>query len=95
MLGLTSRAAEHAGPAQIATALREHWPIENDPHYLRDDTFAEDASRIRTGSGPRIMTSLRNLTIAVLRHAGYTNIAEGLRWASYNFTHPLSLLGLT
>ena len=25
---------------------------------------------------------------------GYTNIAEGLRWASYNFTNPLTLLGL-
>jgi hypothetical protein len=40
------------------------------------------------------MTSLRNLAIAVLCRAGYTNIAEGLRWASYNFTNPLTLLGL-
>ncbi|MCA1681987.1 MAG: ISAs1 family transposase, partial [Actinobacteria bacterium] len=58
-------------------------------------TFAEDASRIRTGSGPRIMASLRNLAIAVIRRAGYTNITEGLRWASYSFDHPLTLLGLT
>jgi hypothetical protein len=62
---------------------------------VRDVTFAEDTSRIRTGSGPRIMASLRNLAIAVLRRAGYTNIAEGLRWASYSFDHPLTLLGLT
>jgi hypothetical protein len=41
------------------------------------------------------MASLRNLTIAVLRRAGYTNIAEGLRWASYNFNNPLTLLGIT
>lgn len=95
MLGLTSRPAQRADPKQIATALREHWAIENGPHYVRDVTFAEDASRIRTGSGPRIMTSLRNLAIAVLRRAGYTNIAEGLRWASYSFNHPLTLLGLT
>ena len=95
MLGLTSRPAERANPKQIATALRRHWGIENGLHYVRDVTFAEDASRIRTGSGPRIMASLRNLAIAVLRRAGYTNIAEGLRWASYNFNHPLTLLGLT
>jgi hypothetical protein len=63
-------------------------------HHVRDVTFAENASRIRTRSGSRIMTSLRNLAIAVLRRAGYTNIAEGLRWASYNFTNPLTLLGL-
>ena len=95
VLGLTSRPAERANPEQIATALRGHWGIENGLHYMRDVTFAEDASRIRTGSGPRIMASLRNLAIAVLRRAGYTNIAEGLRWASYSFNHPLTLLGLT
>jgi len=39
------------------------------------------------------MTSLRNLAIAVLHHAGHTNIAEDLRWASYSFNNPLSLLG--
>ena len=63
-------------------------------HYVRDVTFAEDASRTRTVSGPRIMESLRNLAITVLRRAGHSNIAEGLRWASYNFDHPLSLLGI-
>jgi hypothetical protein len=61
--------------------------------YVRDVTFAEDTSRTRTG--PRIMASLRNLAIALIRRAGYTNIAEGLRWASYNFNHPLTLLSLT
>jgi hypothetical protein len=95
VLGLTSRPAQRADPEQIATALRGHWGIENGLHYVRDVTFAEDASRIRTGSGPRILASLRNLAIAVLRRAGYTNIAEGLRWASYSFDHPLTLLGLT
>jgi predicted transposase YbfD/YdcC len=95
VLGLTSRPAQRADPKQIATALRSHWSIENGLHYIRDVTFAEDASRVRTRSGPRIMASLRNLAIAVLRRAGYTNIAEGLRWASYSFDHPLTLLGLT
>jgi len=39
------------------------------------------------------MSSLRNLAIAVLRRAGYTNIAPGRRWAGYNVNHPLTLLG--
>ncbi|MGH3920911.1 MAG: ISAs1 family transposase, partial [Pseudonocardiaceae bacterium] len=95
VLGLTSRSATRADPHQIATALRRHWAIENGLHYVRDVTFAEDASRIRTRSGPRIMASLRNLAIAVLRKAGHTNIAQGLRWASYDFNHPLILLGIT
>ncbi|MGH3974353.1 MAG: ISAs1 family transposase, partial [Pseudonocardiaceae bacterium] len=95
VLGLTSRPAARADPHQIATALRGHWAIENGLHYVRDVTFAEDASRVRTDSGPRIMASLRNLAIAVLRKAGHTNIAQGLRWASYDFNHPLTLLGIT
>jgi hypothetical protein len=32
--------------------------------------------------------------VSSIRRAGYTNTAEGLRWASYNFTHPLTLLGI-
>jgi predicted transposase YbfD/YdcC len=95
VLGLTSRPATRADPPQIATAARRHWGIENGLHYVRDVTFTEDASRVRTRSGPRIMASLRNLAIAVLRKAGHINIAEGLRWASYSFAHPLTLLDLT
>jgi predicted transposase YbfD/YdcC len=95
VLGLTSPPATRADPQQIATALRGHWGIDNGLHYVRDVTFNEDASRIRTGAGPRIMASLRNLAIAVIRRAGHTNIAQRLRWASYDFNHPLTLLGLT
>jgi hypothetical protein len=58
---------------------RGHWSIENRSHYVRDVTFGEDASRIRKGSGPQIMASLRNAAIGLLRTAGVTNIAEGLR----------------
>ncbi|MBV9031064.1 MAG: hypothetical protein JO364_12335 [Pseudonocardiales bacterium] len=63
-------------------------PSTNSPWPAREDAF-----RVRTGSGPRIMSSLRNLAIAVLRRAGYTNIAPGRRWAGYNVNHPLTLLG--
>lgn len=94
VLGLTSRPATRADPQQIATALRGHWGIENGLHYVRDVTFNEDASRIRTGAGPRTMASLRNLAIAVIRRAGHTNIAQGLHWTSSDFNHPLTLLGL-
>jgi hypothetical protein len=38
-------------------------------------TFGEDASRVRTGSAPRAMATLRNLAIGFMRQAGWTNIA--------------------
>lgn len=40
-------------------------------------------------------TDATDPAIAVLCRAGHTNIAEGLRWVSYDFNHPLTLLGLT
>ena len=41
-------------------------------------TFAEDASRLRTGTAPRAMASLRNLVIGLLRGHGHRNIAAAL-----------------
>jgi hypothetical protein len=42
-------------------------------------TFAEDHSQIRTGNGPAVMASLRNLAISRHRLAGSTNIAAACR----------------
>jgi predicted transposase YbfD/YdcC len=39
-------------------------------HWFRDVTFAEDASQLRTGGAPQVMSSLRNLAIGVPSHAG-------------------------
>lgn len=48
-------------------------------HWVRDVTMGEDASRARTGGGPRLMASLRNLAISLLRPTGHTNIAKAIR----------------
>src|SRR5689334_25089027 len=37
---------------------------------VRDMDFDEDRSQIRTASGPRVMATLRNLAITILRLAG-------------------------
>jgi hypothetical protein len=57
-------------------------------------TFTEDASRVRTGTAPRAMATLRNLAIGALRLAGITNIAAGLRHISRDPARPLTLLGI-
>ncbi|MGA4850961.1 hypothetical protein ACOBQB_33735 [Streptomyces sp. G5(2025)] len=64
-------------------------------HHLRDVTFTEDASQLRTGNAPRAMATCRNLAIGALRLAGIRNIAAGLRRAARDHTRPLALLGLT
>jgi predicted transposase YbfD/YdcC len=68
--------------AQIADALRAHWGIENRLHWVRDVTFAEDLSQIRTGNGPAVMATLRNFAISLHRQAGASNIATACRTVS-------------
>ena len=67
---VTSLAHAQASPARLADLLRGHWSTENGLHWVRDVTFAEDASRLRTGTGSRVMACLRNLAIGVLSRAG-------------------------
>ena len=62
---LTSRPAAQLNAAQIQVSRRGHWTIENPIHYVRDVTFGEDRSTIRTGHAPRNLGTLRNLVIGL------------------------------
>lgn len=92
---ITSLTAGQANTEQLANLIRGHWGIENKIHWVRDVTFDEDRSQIRTGNGPRVMATLRNLAIGALRLGGHTNIAAGVRSVSRNLNRALALLGLT
>jgi predicted transposase YbfD/YdcC len=92
---ITDLTSHRASPERLAEIIRSQWTIENRLHFVRDTTFAEDASKIRTGHGPENMATLRSFAINALRAAGHTNIAAGLREMSYNsFRCPLDLIGL-
>jgi predicted transposase YbfD/YdcC len=92
---ITSLTFEQASPARLADYLRGHWAIENGLHYLRDTTFAEDGSQVRTGTGPQVMACLRNLAIGVLSRAGPVNLAAALRHHARDPARPLTTLGIT
>ncbi|RIV29782.1 ISAs1 family transposase [Micromonospora radicis] len=91
---ITNLDAAEASPADLADWLRGHWAIET-LHHIRDTTYGEDASRLRTGHAPRVMATLRNTAISLLRLAGITTIAKALRRNSRNPYRPLQILGLT
>lgn len=51
---------------RVGGAIRTHWGIENQLHWVLDVTFCEDASRIRRGHGPENFTLLRRMAIGLL-----------------------------
>ena len=89
---ITDLAPHKARPDELAAWVRGHWQIENALHWVRDVTYAEDLSQVRTGAGPQVMASLRNLTISLHRLAGATNIAKALRHHARNADRPLLLI---
>ena len=94
VLGITSLSAREATGEHLATYVRSHWAIENKIHWVRDVTFGEDASKVRTDSRPRIMATLRNLVIGLIRQAGYTKIAATIRKIKNNPHLIYALIGL-
>ena len=86
---ITSLTAQQANPVLLARWLRGHWAVEA-LHWVRDVSFDEDRSQVRTSSGPQIMAALRNLVITALRLAGVTNIAAALRHHARDPHRPLS-----
>jgi predicted transposase YbfD/YdcC len=81
-----------AGPATLASWIRGHWHIENKLHWVRDVTYQEDKSLVRTGNAPRVMATLRGLAISLLRLDGHANIAAANRHHARDPQRTLTLL---
>jgi predicted transposase YbfD/YdcC len=86
---ITSLTATQASPAELADIVRGHWAIEDRLHWVRDMDYDEDRSQIRTASAPRVMATLRNLAITILRLAGHASIAAALRYHARRPDRPL------
>jgi predicted transposase YbfD/YdcC len=76
---VTSLDEKQVDAGQLLRLWREHWHIENKLHYVRDVTFKEDKSQVRTGKIPQVMAALRNAVISLMRVSGATNIAAACR----------------
>ncbi|HEV7668274.1 MAG TPA: ISAs1 family transposase [Thermoanaerobaculia bacterium] len=92
---ITSLSPEKASAKRLLALNRGHWEIENRLHWVRDVTFAEDASQIRTGSGPQMMATLRNVAISLIRLRRKTcGIAQALRDMAARPHLALAMVGL-
>jgi hypothetical protein len=93
--GVTSLGPTQGTAAQLLRLVRQHWHIENRAHWVRDVTFREDASLVRSGSVPQVMAALRNTVIGLLRQTGARNLAAARRYYAANPGAALALLGIT
>jgi predicted transposase YbfD/YdcC len=71
-----------------AAAIRGHWGIENQNHYVRDVSCDEDRSRIR--DNPGIMARARSFALNIMRKNGITNVAEALWSSALSLNHILA-----
>jgi predicted transposase YbfD/YdcC len=92
--GITSLSKDKADAKRLLALNRGHWSIENRLHWVRDVTFDEDRSQVRSKEGPRVMATLRNLVISLLRLHDVKNIAQALRACSRKPERALQYIGL-
>jgi predicted transposase YbfD/YdcC len=76
---ITALTPVQASPQRLLELVRGHWGIENSSRYVRDVTFGEDHSRLRSGHAPQIMAALRNLAITLIHRQGSSQIAATRR----------------
>ncbi len=71
---------------------RAHWGIESGLHYRRDVTLKEDATRMTVGNTGKVMASINNLVLALIRQAGFHNAAQVRRWFAAHLSETFALL---
>lgn len=70
---------------RFAHAVRGHWGVENPLHWRLDVVLGDDASRIRKGNGPAIMTSIRHLCMNLFeQESSSVSLAKKYRKAAWN-----------
>ncbi len=94
--GCLSRVPRRVARTVLRGRRRSNAPAlpDNKLHYVRDVTFDEDRSQLRTGTAPQVMATLRNIAIGVIRtRLGGPNIAAATRSLGRHTEHLLNLLG--
>jgi predicted transposase YbfD/YdcC len=79
---------------RISRAIRLHWGIENQLHWVLDVTFSEDASRIRRGHSPENFTLLRKMAISLLNQetSSKRSLRQKTKLAAMNNDYMLKVL---
>ena len=90
--GITSLTPTKATPKRVMQVRRKHWRIETGLHYRRDVTFREDATRMTKGAAGRILATIHNVVLALIKQAGFQNAAQARRWFDGHIDQAFALL---
>ena len=58
----------------MSSCIRDHWGVENGPHWGMDMVFGDDQCRIRKDSAPANFATIKHMACNILRSSkGHTN----------------------
>lgn len=78
---------------ELAHAVRSHWQIENNLHWMLDVTFKEDQSRLRKGHGAKNMAVVRHFALNLVRDVNdKMSIKRRRKRASYDPKYLMKIL---
>ena len=94
---ISSLAADDA--KKFARAVRGHWSVENNLHWVLDVAFDEDRSRVRKDNAPENMAMLRHVALNLLKADTSTKVGIKTRrkmagWSNEYLAHLLGVKGL-
>jgi predicted transposase YbfD/YdcC len=64
---------------ELLKAVRDHWKVENQLHWVLDVVFGEDAHQLRVGNGPGNFSTLRKLAHALIKNSKPKHGIKGTR----------------
>jgi len=65
--------------ATRAHAVRAHWAIENNPHWVLDVVFRDDHARVHTGHGPENIAVVKHMALNTLTNDNATTSIKNKR----------------
>ena len=68
-----------ATPERLLSAVRQHWRIENQLHWVLDVSFGEDSCRIRKDNAPTNIAIIRHAALNMIRTAKKANMTHKRR----------------
>lgn len=84
------------GAERFARAVRGHWSVENQCHWMLDVNLGEDQSRVRTGHATQNLGTLRRLALNLLKRepTKKRGIKGKQKNAAWDHAYLLKLLGV-